>query len=115
MPLSFGHVVGAGALLGIFADLAFNIYGGTNSSPQTTELFAEDRSETLWKYVRVGHGGAFAYGAAGSLLEGSWWPLIGSVSVIFFMHSLYAHALYAGQRASGQKGGMSRAQWGFQW
>lgn len=114
MP-EFGHVVGAGALFGIFADLAFNIYGGTNSSPQTTELFAEDRSETLWKYVRLGHGGAFLYGAAGSVLEHSWWPMVGAVSVIFFMHSLYAHALYAGQKKAGQQGSITRAQWGFGW
>jgi hypothetical protein len=113
--LEFGHVVGAGALLGIFADLAFNIYGGTNSSPQTTELFASDRADTLWKYVRVGHGGAFLYGAAGSILERSWWPLAGSVSVIIFMHSLYAHALYSGQAKAGQKGGLTRADWGLQW
>lgn len=115
MPADFGHVVGAGALLGIFADLGYNAYGATNSSPQTTELFAEDRAATLWKYVRFGHGQAFLFGVAGAVLEHSIWPVIGAGAVIIIMHSMYAHALYSGQKAAGQQGGMSRAQWGFSW
>lgn len=113
MPLEFGHVVGFGALFGIFADLAFNAYGFSNSSPQTTELFSADRADTLWKYVRVGHGIAFGYGVAGSVMEQSWAPLAGVVSVIVVAHSLYAHALWSGQKKAGQLGGMTRAQWGF--
>lgn len=115
MPFSTGAAVGAGALMGIFADLAYNAYGATNSSPQTTELFAEDRAGTLWKYVRFGHAQAFLFGTAGAILEQSWWPLAGSCAVIFIMHSMYAHALYSGQKSAGQQGGISRAQWGFQW
>lgn len=113
MPSAFGHIVGAGALFGIFADLGFNAYGFSNSSPQTTELFAADRAETLWKYVRVGHGIAFGYGAIGSVMERSWAPLAGAVSVIVVAHCLYVHALYAGQKKAGQLGGLTRAQWGF--
>lgn len=113
MASTFGHIVGAGALFGIFADLAFNAYGFSNSSPQTTELFAADRSDTLWHYVKAGHGIAFGYGAIGSIMERNWAPLAGAVSVILVAHSLYAHALYRGQQKAGQKGGMTRAQWGF--
>lgn len=113
MASPFGHIVGAGALFGIFADLAFNAYGFSNSSPQTTELFAADRAETLWKYVKAGHGIAFGYGAIGSIMEQSLAPIAGAVSVIIVAHSLYAHALYAGQKKAGQAGGMTRAHWGF--
>lgn len=113
MPSDFGHVVGAGALLGIFADLAFNAYGGTNSSPQTTELFAADRADSLFHYVRAGHGIAIGYGIAGGVLERSWWPVVGAGSVVVVMHCLYVHALYRGQKKAGQLGGLTRANWGF--
>jgi hypothetical protein len=86
-----------GALLfGVYADLAYNTYSATNSSPQTTELFASDRSDTLWKYVRLGGAQVVALGAFGSLLAGSLWPMFGVVTVGVVMHCMYRHALKAG-------------------
>jgi len=41
-------------LFGVAADLVYNVFSATNSSPQTTELFAADRAATLWKYVKLG-------------------------------------------------------------
>ena len=52
-------------LFGIYADLAYTLYGATNSSPQTTELFAADRAKTLSKYVYLGHAQALGYGLFG--------------------------------------------------
>ena len=48
-------VLGPAAALafGVYADLAFNLFSAMNSSPQTTELFADDRGDTLWKYVKI--------------------------------------------------------------
>jgi len=86
----------AAALVGIYADLAYNAYSATNSSPQTTELFASERSDTLWKYVRLGGLQVVAFGMFGSLLARSVWPLIGVVIVGVLMSVLYAHALRAG-------------------
>ena len=57
--------LGAAALFGIYADLAFNIYSATNSSPQTTELFAGDRADTLMKWVWVGGGAVLVFGGPG--------------------------------------------------
>lgn len=95
----------AAGLFGIYADLAYNTYSATNSSPQTTELFAGDRSETLWKYVMMGHGQAVVIGVFGSLLAHKWWPLIGTVAVGIIMHCMYLHALKAGQgKAPPQEG-----------
>jgi uncharacterized protein YhhL (DUF1145 family) len=99
----------AAALFGIYADLAFNLFSATNSSPQTTELFAGDRSETLWKYVKIGDFAALAFGFAGAAMTYSSpstrklaiWPLIGAVVVIVLMHSMYMHALKAGQAKTG--------------
>lgn len=82
---------------GVYADLAYNLYSATNSSPQTTELFAGDRSETLWKYVVIGHIQAIGLGLFGSILDRTLWPLIGTVSIGGIMHCLYQHALAAGR------------------
>jgi len=91
-----GLGVTAALAFGVYADLAFNLFSAMNSSPQTTELFAEDRAETLWKYVKVADAAALAFGVFGSLLDKSWWPLIGAVVVVGVMHAMYAHALKAG-------------------
>jgi hypothetical protein len=95
----------AAALFGIYADLAFNLFSATNSSPQTTELFAGERSSTLWKYVKIGDLAALAFGFAGAGLtyanagtrKLAMWPLIGSIVVIILMHGMYLHAIKAGQ------------------
>src|SRR6266542_1301910 len=92
-----GSAVGAG-LFGIYADLAYNTYSATNSSPQTTELFAGERERTLWKYVRIGHAQALAIGIFGSILARRLWPLFGTVVVGVIMHGMYAHAVRVGKR-----------------
>jgi hypothetical protein len=86
----------AAGLFGIYADLAFNMYSAMNSSPQTTELFAADRSSTLWKYVIIGDIGVVAFGLFGSFLAGSLWPVTGASAVGVCMHLLYRYALAAG-------------------
>lgn len=86
----------AAVLFGVYADLAYNTYSATNSSPQTTELFAGERSDTLWKYVRLGALQVAALGLFGAYLAKSWWPLIGALCVAAVMHWMYSHALQAG-------------------
>lgn len=87
----------AAGLFGIYADLAYNTYSATNSSPQTTELFAGDRGDTLMKYVFIGHAQAIGIGVFGSLLARKWWPVLGTVAVGTVMHCMYVHALKAGK------------------
>ena len=89
-------------LLGIYADLAMNIASATNSSPQTTELFAGERSETLWKWVKIGGVTAVGFGAIGSILSGSIFPLIGTAAVIAVMGLMYKYALKWGKQDSVQ-------------
>ena len=86
----------AALAFGVYADLAFNLFSAMNSSPQTTELFAEDRADTLWKYVKIADGAAIAFGLLGSLLQGDWWPMAGALVVVAVMHLMYRHALAAG-------------------
>jgi hypothetical protein len=92
--------VGGGAAdaiaFGVAADLVYNVFSATNSSPQTTELFAGDRATTLWKYVKLG-------GWQSALLIGimairgkSIWPVIGGGLAGGMMWAMYAHALKAG-------------------
>lgn len=86
----------AAVSFGVYADLAYNLYSATNSSPQTTELFAGDRGVTLWKYVVIGHVQAVVLGVFGSILDRSLWPLFGTLSIGGVMHYMYQHALKAG-------------------
>ena len=92
---------------GVAADLVYNIFSATNSSPQTTELFAAERSETLMKYVRLG-------GVQAALLVGimayrgrSIWPILGGVLAGAAMWWMYSHALKAGTAQTGT-GGLAR-------
>jgi hypothetical protein len=87
----------AAVSFGVYADLAYNLYSATNSSPQTTELFAGERQTTLWKYVVIGHVQAIALGLFGSILDRSLWPLFGTVTIGGVMHCMYKHAVKAGK------------------
>jgi hypothetical protein len=92
--------IGAAGLLGIYADLAMNIASATNSSPQTTELFAGQRSETLWKWVVIGGGASLAFGLAGSIIAGSALPFIATAVVVAVMGVMYSFALKWGQESA---------------
>lgn len=88
-----GRKSGRGMLFLLGADLAYTLYSGTNSSPQTTDVFGDPtRLQTLWKYVRIGGVGTLFYVTIASVLERSWWPLIGGLTAAGFMHGLYGHA-----------------------
>lgn len=93
--------VGSGATdaiaFGVAADLVYNIFSATNSSPQTTELFAGERSATLWKYVRLGAGQSLILVGIMSIRGGSIWPVIGGAVAGVAMWMMYAHALEAGK------------------
>jgi hypothetical protein len=95
----------AAVSFGVYADLAYNLYSATNSSPQTTELFSSDRGETLWKYVVIGHVQAVVLGVFGSILDRSLWPLFGTLSIGSVMHYMYSHALKAGASQAPPAGG----------
>lgn len=97
-PITGSGGADAALALGVYANLAYQIYSATNSSPQTTELFAADRADTLWKYVRLGGAQVAVFAVAGSLLKRSPWPLIGGGAAALFMHLMYLSALRNGSR-----------------
>lgn len=99
---ALGGNAGVAAVLFLAAaDAAYNAYSATNSSPQTTELFAADRSHTLWKYVRLGHvqvAGIVGFAAYVASKQGlAMWPILGGGAVALAMHGMYAHALKSGR------------------
>ena len=92
---AFGSIAAGIAFLAA-CDVAFNAYSASCSSPQTTELFAEDRQDTLEHWTWIADGTAVGFGVLGSVIGGSWWPLIGAVIVVVMMHYYYRHAVKRG-------------------
>jgi hypothetical protein len=83
-------------LFGVWATFALDVFSTLNSSPQTTELFAGDRKNSLMHWVVIGDVAALAGGTAGALFAGSAWPLIGAAVIVLMMHALYRHAVTRG-------------------
>jgi hypothetical protein len=79
-------------------DAAYNAYGATNSSPQTTQLFAGERETTLMKWVWMGGAQAIGLTVFASWISRSLWPLIGGAAVTAIMHSMYRHAVKCGKK-----------------
>lgn len=64
-------------LFGVSAALVFQIFSATNSSPQTTEIFAASRSATLMKWVRRGMVTSLGFMAVMAWRTRSLWPILG--------------------------------------
>ena len=96
MSMANGGAIDAVAF-GVAADLVYNIFSATNSSPQTTELFAGDRAATLWKYVKLGGVQSAVLIGIMAYRSGSAWPIIGGGLAGVFMWAMYTHALKAGR------------------
>jgi hypothetical protein len=84
-------------LLGVWATFALDVFSTLNSSPQTTELFAGDREESLMHWVWIGGGVAVAGGVAGSIISKNLWPALGATLVAVGMMLTYRHAVARGQ------------------
>jgi hypothetical protein len=82
---------------GVAADLVYNVFSATNSSPQTTELFSGARADTLWKYVRLGGMQSAVLVGIMAIRGRSVWPIIGGAVAGVAMWMMYAHALEAGK------------------
>ena len=90
---------------GIFGALTYDTIAAACSSPQTTELNADARAETLMKWVHLGIGQAAIFtiiGTAAEVAEGNspWPPFIGFALAAGMMYASYAHAKDAGLRSS---------------
>lgn len=86
----------AAILLGVWATFALDVFGTTNSSPQTTEINAARRADTLMKWVYVGDFIAIGGGAIATVMSKKPWPLIGTIAIATLFTGLYIHARNAG-------------------
>lgn len=87
-------------LLGVYGTFALDVFSTLNSSPQTTELFAKDREDSLMHWVQIGDAAAIAGGLAGSWFTKSLWPVVAAAAVAGGMHFAYTHAVKRGTGAS---------------
>jgi hypothetical protein len=85
----------------IYAALTYDIISATNSSPQTTEINAAARAETLMKWVKLGLAQAALFAGLGIAIEvvrgkPFWPPLLGAGLAAVLLWAQYVHAYNAG-------------------
>ena len=91
------------AVIGIYAAVVYDVISATNSSPQTTEINAKARSETLMKWVYMGIAQAALFVAIGAIAEPPgkrWRPLAGGGVAMVLLYAQYVHARNAGMQSS---------------
>lgn len=86
----------AAILIGVWATFALDVFSTVNSSPQTTELFAAEREESLMYWVKVGAAVGIGGGLLASVLSRKPWPLVATVVVSLGMLQMYRHAVKRG-------------------
>lgn len=80
-------------VVAVYAALTYDIISATNSSPQTTEINASVRSETLMKWVKLGLAQAALFVGIGVLLDERRWPVLlggGLAAALLWMQYVYA-------------------------
>lgn len=87
--------------IGIFGALTYDVIAAACSSPQTAEINADKRADTLMKWVHLGVGQAALFTGIGVIAEVSsgnspWPPLIGFTLAAGLMYASYVHALQSG-------------------
>lgn len=81
----------------VYAALTYDIISATNSSPQTTEINAAARAETLMKWVYIGLAQAAGFALIGALLDRRRWPpIVGAGIAGALLWAQYVHARNAG-------------------
>jgi hypothetical protein len=85
------------AKVAIYAALTYDIISATNSSPQTTEINASVRAETLMKWVKIGLLQAALFAGIGIVLDKQRWPpALGAGLAGILLWLQYVHARNAG-------------------
>ena len=81
----------------VYAALVYDIVAATNSSPQTTEINAAKRADTLMKWVYLGLVQAAGFVIIGVLLDNKRWPpLLGGGLAGVLLWFQYEHAKKSG-------------------
>lgn len=101
--MSIDGMVGEDAAItvAVYAALTYDIISATNSSPQTTEINAATRADTLMKWVKIGLVQAAFFGAVGVMLDKRRWPpALGAGIAGVLLWFQYVHARNAGLASS---------------
>jgi hypothetical protein len=96
----------AAITLAVYAALTYDVISATNSSPQTTEINAGVRAETLMKWVKIGLAQAALFAVIGTAVEikqgrPAWPPALGSGLAAVLLWIQYVHARNEGLRTPG--------------
>lgn len=96
--LALGDSKGFGIAFLVSAGIVFEIIAYSCSSPQTTEINAVSRADTLMKWVYIGEvQSVFFLAAAAAFDKGHRKPIIaGGASALIISHILYTHAKASG-------------------
>ena|SRR5215469_849850 len=87
------------AVIGVSAAVMYDVISATNSSPQTTEINAAARADTLMKWVKLGvaQGALFVFIMMLAEPPGKKWrPLVGGGLAGVLLWCQYVHARNAG-------------------
>lgn len=86
------------AIMAIYAALVYDIIAAVNSSPQTTEINAASRADTLMKWVHLGMLQAGGFVVLGAFMSKGkkWPPLLGGGLACGLLYMQYVHAKNAG-------------------
>lgn len=96
-----GGIGSPAVTMAVFAALVYDVISATNSSPQTTEINARKRAETLMKWVHVGLAQAAIFAVLGIFMEvqahrPAWPPALGSGLAGGMLYVQYIHARNSG-------------------
>lgn len=98
-----GSLIGASDAITfmVAGGLVYEIIAAACSSPQTTEINASARADTLMKWVKLGLVQAGLFVAVAWYVDGMRWPaLLGGALAGGLMWWSYAHALSAGLKSN---------------
>ena len=102
MALEFGD--GDAGVVAIYAALMYDVISATNSSPQTTEINAAARADTLMKWVKLGIVQGALFVAIGVAIESPgkrWRPALGGGLAAILLWCQYIHAKNSGLKQAG--------------
>lgn len=81
----------------VYAELVYTVISASCSSPQTAEINAHARADTLMKWVYVGLAQGALFGILGAYLDKRRWPpLVGAGMAMALLYAQYRHALRVG-------------------
>lgn len=100
---------GAALTVAVYAALTYDIISATNSSPQTTEINAARRANTLMKWVYLGLAQAVLFAWIGYQFEKNsgrpgWPPVLGVAIAGSMLYFQYVYAMKRGLKAAGMPG-----------